>query len=172
MRKLTNLLLPLLLVISVGSMFSSKLMNAQQHDEQQNTSPQQQNPPTSPQGHTSSDVAVHSVTGCLVQSDRGYVLMTEDDAYPVDTDKDLSQFINKRLQITGIWEYHNAASHSSSSGNAAPAQNEAEAGSSPAQSGGQQQAPSDQGDPNPSIAKELRLRMIAEVIGDCNQTPK
>jgi hypothetical protein len=153
-------------------MFSSKLMNAQQHDEQQNTSPQQQNPPTSPQGHASSDVAVHSVTGCLVQTDRGYVLMTEDDAYPIDTDKDLSQFINKRLQITGIWEYHNAASHSSSSGNAAPAQNDAAPGSSPTQSGEQQQAPSEQGNSNPSIAKELRLRMIAEVMGDCNQTPK
>jgi hypothetical protein len=98
--------------------------------------------------------------------------MTENDAYPIDTDKDLSQFINKQLQITGTWEYHNAISHSSSSGNPAPAQNEAEQGSSPAQSGEQQQAPSDQGNPNPSIAKELRLRMIAEVIGDCNQLPK
>src|SRR5215469_8476853 len=172
MRKLTNLLLLLLLVISVGSMLSSKLMDAQQHYEQQSTSPTQQNPPASPQGQASSDLAVHSVTGCLVESDRGYVLMTENDAYPIDTDKDLSQFINKQLQITGIWEYHSAISHSSSSGNPAPAHNKAEQGSSPAQSGEQQQAPSDQGNPDPSIAKELRLRMIAEVIGDCNQTPK
>jgi len=172
MRKLTNLLLLLVLVISLGSMLSSKLMVAQQHYEQQNTPPTQQNPPASPQGHASSDVAVHRVTGCLVQSDRGYVLMTENDAYPIDTDKDLSQFINKQLQITGIWEYHNATSHSSSSGNPSPAQNEAEQGSSPAQSGEQQQASSDQGNSNPSIAKELRLRMIAEVIGDCNQIPQ
>jgi hypothetical protein len=153
-------------------MLGSRLSDAQQHDQEQNASPEQHNPPASPQGQASSDVAVHGVTGCLVQSGQGYVLMTENDAYPIDTDKDLSQFINKRIKITGIWEYHSTRSHSSTGEDAAAAQNEAGHASNSAESGEQPQAPSDQGNPNPSIAKELRLRMIASVIGDCNQTPK
>ena len=169
MRQLSKRFLLLLLAISVGSMLSSTLVNAQRHDEEHNTTAERQPPPASPEAQASSDVAVHSVTGCLVQSDRGYVLMTEDDAYPIDTNKDLSQFINQRLQITGVWEYHNGGSHSSASGNAAPAQNVPESGSSSAE---RRQAPSQPGDPNPSLAKELRLRMIASVMGACNQVPK
>jgi len=84
--------------------------------EQQNANPEQQTPPTS-QGQASSTAAVQSVTGCVVQSDHGYSLKTQNDTYPIETDKDLSQYVNKQIRITGILEHHTAAP-SATSGNA------------------------------------------------------
>src|SRR5215469_13403103 len=85
--------------------------------EQQNANPEQQMPPTS-QGQASSTAAIQSVTGCVVQSGQGYSLKTESDTYPIETDKDLSQYVNKRIRISGILEHHTAAP-SATSGNSA-----------------------------------------------------
>jgi hypothetical protein len=85
--------------------------------EQQNAAPEQQMPPTS-QGQASSTAAIQSVTGCVVQSGQGYSLKTESDTYPIETDKDLSQYVNKRIRISGILEHHTAAP-SATSGNSA-----------------------------------------------------
>jgi hypothetical protein len=85
--------------------------------DQQNAAPEQQMPPAS-QGQASSTAAIQSVTGCVVQSDHGYSLKTENDSYPIETDKDLSQYVNKRIRITGILEHHTAAP-SATSGNTA-----------------------------------------------------
>jgi hypothetical protein len=93
------------------------------------------------QGQTSGSAAAQSVTGCVVQSDTGYSLKTESDTYPIETDKDLSQYVNKQVRITGILEHHNASTPSSSTGNAA-------------------------------TITDIRLRIVAKVIGDCNQPQK
>jgi hypothetical protein len=84
---------------------------------QQNANPEQQMPPAS-QGQASSTAAIQSVTGCVVQTDKGYSLKTDSDTYPIETDKDLSQYVNKQIRITGILEHHTAAP-SATSGNAA-----------------------------------------------------
>lgn len=79
---------------------------------------QQQQEPQTSQGQASSSAMVQSVTGCVVQTDQGYSLKTKSDTYPIETDKDLSQYVNKRVKVTGVLEHHNAATPSSSTGNA------------------------------------------------------
>jgi hypothetical protein len=126
----------ILLVSSAESMLGSGLLQ-----EQQNASPEQQAQPASPQGQATSRAAIQSVTGCVVKGDRGYSLMTEDGAYPIDTDQDLSNYVNKQVKITGVLEHHTAAAPSAATGNA-------------------------------TTVTDIRLRMIATVIGDCNQRSK
>ena len=170
MRKIINLLVMLLLVVSAEYMLGRQLSNVtdkQQQNEpqttnpdqqtanpgqqnanpdQQNANPEQQNAnpeqqaPTTSQGQASSTAAVQSVTGCVVQSDHGYSLKTQNDTYQIETDKDLSQYVNKQIRITGILEHHTAAP-SPTSGNAA-------------------------------VISDIRLRTIATVVGDCNQPSK
>jgi len=105
MRNLINFLM-LLLAISAKSVLSQE----EEH--------RQQTPPTS-QGQGSSSTAVQSVTGCVVQSDRGFSLKTDIDTYPIETDRDLSQYVNKQVKITGILEHHTGAAPSPTNGSAA-----------------------------------------------------
>lgn len=129
MRNLINLLLMmLLLAISAKSVLSQE----EEH--------QQQTPPTS-QGQASSSAAVQSITGCVVQSDHGFSLKTDSDTYPIETDKDLSQYVNKQVKITGILEHHTGTAPSPTEGSA-------------------------------SVITDLRLRMVATVVGDCDQPSK
>lgn len=78
---------------------------------------QEQQPSTS-QGQASSSAAAQSVTGCVVQSGHAYSLKTKNESYPIETDKDLSQYVNKQVRVTGVLEHHNAATPSSDTGNA------------------------------------------------------
>lgn len=137
MRTLSSVLLMSLLIISAETM----LGNAVQQNEQQNASPEQQTQPSSQQGQATSKAAVQSVTGCVVKSNSGYSLMTDDGSYPIETDQDLSNYLNKRVKVTGILEHHTAASPSAATG-------------------------------TPTTVTDIRLRMVATVIGDCNQSPK
>ena len=136
MRNLGGVLLMALLISSAENMLGSRL----QQDEQ-NASPTQQAQPASPQAQGTSKAAIQSVTGCVVKSDRGYSLMTEEGSYPIDTDQDISKYVNKQVKVTGILEHHTAAAPSAASGNA-------------------------------TTVTDIRLRMIATVIGDCNQPSK
>jgi len=137
MRNLVNLL-TLLLIVSAGSMLSRPLLA--QEGEEQNASPQQQNQQSS-QGQSTSSAAVQSVTGCLTKSDTGYSLKTDSDTYPIETDKDLSQYVGKQIKVTGILEHHNTA------------------------------VPSGTG-ANSTTITDLRLRLVASVVGDCAQPSK
>jgi hypothetical protein len=128
MRNLINLLLMLLLAISAESVLA------------QNEEHEQQAPPTS-QGQASTSAAVQSVTGCVVKSDHGFSLMTVSDSYPIETDQDLSQYVNKQVTVTGILEHQAGAAPSATSGSSA-------------------------------VITDLRLRMVARVVGDCNQLSK
>jgi cytoskeletal protein RodZ len=110
MRKLTNvtsLLLIILLPVWVEAVHA-----AQQQSGEQSTSPQQQQQ----HAQASSSATAQSETGCLVRSDSGYALKTDTETLPIETDKDLSPYVNKRIKVTGILEHHSAAAPSSTSG--------------------------------------------------------
>ena len=140
MHPLTNLILVALLVASVENAVEGRglqnLTAQEQGAEQgeQNPSPEQQPP------QASSSAAVRSVTGCLVRSDSGYSLKTDTDTLPIETDKDLSQYVGKKIKVTGILEHHSASSSSAAKG--------------------------------PVTLTDLRLRLVASVIGDCHQASK
>ena len=120
MRDLTHILLTMLLATSAEDMLAT------------------QHAPPASQVQASGSVAVlHIVTGCLVGNDHGYSLMTETTSYPIETEKDLTQYVNKQIIVTGILEQHH---------NVAPSTSR-----------------------NAAVIADLRLRMIASVIGDCNQ---
>jgi len=142
MRNIINLLLMLLLAISAQNMLGSGAINVadERQNDQQKPTPDQQTPSAS-QGQGSSSTAVQSFTGCVIQGDHGYSLKTESDTIPIETDRDISQYVNKQVRITGILEHHNAATPSSTSGNAA-------------------------------VITDIRLRVVASVIGDCKEPSK
>lgn len=137
MRLFGSVLLMLLLFSSAEIMLGSQL----QQDEKQNSSTEQQPQPAPPQGQSTSRSAVQSVTGCVVKTNSGYSLMADDGAYPIDTDQDLSNYVNKQVKITGVLEHHMAAGTSPTTG-------------------------------SPTTVTDIRLRMIATVIGDCNKQEK
>ena len=92
-------------------MASSLLIAATgQQNQDPNASQQQEQP--SAQGQASSNAVVQSVTGCVVKSDQGFSLKTESDTYPIETGKDLSQYVNKKVKVTGILEHHNVSAPS------------------------------------------------------------
>lgn len=114
MRVLVNVLLTLLLAISWGNVFGAQLLSAS--EQQQNASQDQQTPPS--QTQSSKTAAVKSVTGCVVQSEGGgYSLKTATDTYPIETDKDLSQYVNKQVEVTGVLEHQHTPTQTES-GNA------------------------------------------------------
>ena len=144
MQKLINLLLVLLLMGSAATVFAqqdNEKQDQQAPSKQDQQAPPQQDQQASPQGRAASSTAVQSVTGCVVKSDQGYALKTESDSYPIETDQDLSQYVNKQVKVTGILEHHTGTASSSESG-------------------------------NNSVITDIRLRMVATVVGDCNQAPK
>jgi len=104
-----KLLMMVLLAISAQNAFSTQ-------SQDQSASPEQQTPPDA-QGQASRSAVAKSVTGCVVQGDHGYSLKTESETYPLETEKDLSQYVNKRVTVTGILEHQNSPTQSAS-GNA------------------------------------------------------
>jgi len=100
-----------ILMSALTIMASSLLIAATgQQNQEPNASPQQGQP--SAQGQASSNAVVQSVTGCVLKSDQGFSLKTESDTYPIETGKDLSQYVNKKVRVTGILEHHNASAPS------------------------------------------------------------
>jgi hypothetical protein len=135
MRLLTSSLLTLLLAILYATVLSTQLCSAatgQQQNEGQSSQEQQAQPP---EGEATQSAVVKTVTGCVVQTDQGYSLKTATDTYPIETDRDLSKYVNKQVKVTGILEHQHTPT-SSSGGNAA-------------------------------TVTDIRLRMVASIIGDC-----
>lgn len=108
MRKLTNV--ASLLLIIILPMWVEAVHAAPQQGGEQSASPQQQ------RAQASSSAAAQSEIGCLVRSNSGYSLKTDTETLPIETDKDLSSYVNKRIKVTGILEHHSAAAPSSTSG--------------------------------------------------------
>ena len=135
MRILFNSLLTVLLAVSCAAMFGTQLVRASvgQQNEGQNASQDQQ--AQQPEGQTTQSAVVKTVTGCVVKDDQGYSLKTDSDSYPIETDQDLSKYVNKQVRVTGILEHQHTPASSSSD--------------------------------NASAVTDIRLRMVASVIGDC-----
>jgi len=113
MRKLARLMFIALLFLSFESFVGLQNASAQDQGSQgneQTPAPEQQQP------QTSSSAAVQSMTGCLVRSESGYSLKTDTDTLPIESDKDLSQYVDKKIKVTGILEHHNASSSSAARG--------------------------------------------------------
>lgn len=134
MRNVIKLIPTVTLILSWGILLTAATG-------QQNQEPNAPPPSPSAQGQASSSAAVKTVTGCVVKSDHGYSLKTESDTYPIETGKDLSQYVNKEVTITGILEHHNASAPPPTDGSSA-------------------------------TVTDVRLRMVATVIGDCNKAEK
>jgi hypothetical protein len=77
----------------------------------------------------------------VVQTNQGFLLKTDSDSYPIETDEDLSPYVNKQVSLTGVLEHQNGDAPSAESGSTA-------------------------------VITDVRIRMIAKVIGDCNQPSK
>jgi hypothetical protein len=114
MRNVIKLNLMAALILGSGTLL---IAATGQQKEEPNAPPQQES--SSAQGQASSSAAVKSVTGCVVQSDHGYSLKTENDTYPIETGKDLSRYVNKKVEITGLLEHHNASTPSATAGSTA-----------------------------------------------------
>jgi len=135
MQSLRNLVLVVVLVgLTEGVYAGSPRQNAAPQGGEQNASPAQQQP------QASSSAAVRSVTGCLIRTDNGYSLKTDTDTLPIETDRDLSQYVNKKIKVTGTLEHHKTSTQSASGG--------------------------------PVAMTDLRLRLVASLIGDCDQASK
>jgi hypothetical protein len=138
MQKLIAPVLSLAFVISALTLYGTRSLAVvdQQAGEQQSTTPEQQNNPQASQRQGTSSAAVSSVTGCLVKTNSGYSLKSDTETYPIETDRDLSKYLNKQIKVTGILEHHNAAAPATENSNAI-------------------------------AVTDIRLRMVASVIGDC-----
>lgn len=139
MQKALAPVLSLVLVLSAVALYGSRSLAVaeQQAEEKQSSSPEQQQNPQASQPQGSSSAAVSSVTGCLVRTNSGYSIKTDTDTYPIETERDLSRYVNKKIKISGILEHHNAAAPSTENSNAI-------------------------------AATDIRLRVVASVVGDCN----
>lgn len=137
MPKLSSVLFLGILVVSAESMLGSRL----QQNEEQNPSPKQQAQPISRQRQVISTSSLQTLAGCVVRSDSGYSLKTENGTYPIDTGGkiDLSNFVEMQVKVTGALEYHTTAATSTVGTNL----------------------------PTPTT---LHIRKIGWVIGTCNQS--
>jgi hypothetical protein len=134
MQSLINLLLILPLAMSGHSVLGQNKTKEQQTPPPSQTSPEAQ-------GQASGSAVYKSITGCVERRDQGFFLTTDGDSYLIDTDEDLSPYVNKQVNLTGILEHENGDAPSAESGSAA-------------------------------VITDVRIRMIARVIGDCNQPSK
>jgi hypothetical protein len=108
-----------------------------------------------------------TVSGCLERAGSGFVIRTLDGTYELNTDRDLSAFVGKKVQISGRWEM---------SGTVTTA-----AGGTPPPSGGTGSVPAAPAAPappaqesqgqTPAFVGDLHLHVTGTVLGDCT-TPK
>lgn len=104
MRTRKCVLLLCALVILVESMSGNRL----HQNREQDAYPKQQIQPTSSQEQAVSNVFAQSVTGCFVHSHQGYLLKTEGEIYSIETDEDLSHFVNQQVKLTGLLQLPSA----------------------------------------------------------------
>jgi len=99
--------------------------------------PAQQTSPASQVEASDGPAILQTLTGCLVRNDHGYSLMTETSSFSLETERNLEQYANKQVVVTGILEQYSNAAVSTSR--------------------------------YAAVVTDLRLRMIASVVGDCNR---
>jgi Protein of unknown function (DUF5818) len=131
---------------------------------QGSSAPQQQAPSSAgSQGITSETNARHltgerTVVGCVVQSGDGYVLRTDEETFPINSDRDVTPYIGKRVKIVGTWQATGITTTAPVQGSSSSKPDKASAPDSK-QSGA-------------AFGGELRLQIIGTVIGQCDQSQK
>jgi uncharacterized protein DUF5818 len=126
----------------------------------------QEQPPSTAPGASASQTEINAkhlsgertVVGCVVQSGDGYVLKTEDETFPINSDRDVTPYIGKKVRIEGTWEATGITT-------TAPVQ-----GSSSSKP--DKPSPTSGTQSGPAFGGELRLRIIGTVIGECSEAEK
>ncbi len=156
MMRLLAFILCFLLVLAASAQTSST----------QNQSPAEQRPstPSTSEALGSTETSAkhvsgeRTVVGCITQSGDGYVLRTDDETFPLSTDRDVTPYVGKKVKIVGRWEATGITT-------TAPVQ-----GSSSSKP--DKTSPSHAQQSGPAFGGELRLRIIGTVIGDCDESQK
>lgn len=134
--------------IALGSIFSLMVfclgVIAQQPAAPQTTGPR-----------TQSLSGSKTIVGCLERSAEGFAVRTETDVYPLNTERDLSPYVGKKVQLLEKWEAKGTVT-------AAPL------------TGGEQSAEAaaavPQGKPG-AFSGDFSLHVEGSVIGDCEKKP-
>ena len=156
-----------ILAISLASAASAQTSSQQdQSPGQGGSTPQSQSSQpgsSNPQGITSETNARHltgerTVVGCVTQSGDGYVLRTDQETFPLNSDRDVTPYVGKKVRIEGTWE---------ATGITTKALIQESSSSKPAKGSPTNTKPS-----GPAFGGELRLRIIGTVIGECNEAQK
>src|SRR5262249_34679878 len=161
MRLLASIL-GLLLATAGSAQTSSPGQSAAQGSSSPQT-PSSQSGLSDTQGITSETNARHltgerTVVGCVTQSGDGYVLRTDQETFPLNSDRDVTPYVGKKVRIEGTWE---------ATGITTTAPIQESSSSKPAKGSPTNTKPS-----GPAFGGELRLRIIGTVIGECNEAQK
>jgi hypothetical protein len=62
---------------------------------------------------------VVSVIGCLIQRGHGFLVRNDNGSHQLETNQDLSQYVNKRVKITGTLKQHYSTAASADDGTGA-----------------------------------------------------
>jgi hypothetical protein len=92
------------------------------------------------------------VVGCVEKMGNSFVLKGDDGTYPLDTDRDLTPYVGKRIKLAGVW---------TATGTTTTAPMNASSPAS-AQPGAGEQSTSPQ-----AFVGDLHLHITGEVVGDC-----
>lgn len=160
------------LFISIVALSFTVMASAQSSGPQDQTpaqgssAPQQQAPPSGSsgsQGITSETNARHltgerTVTGCVVQSGDGYVLRTDEETFPINSDRDVTPYIGKKVKIVGKWQATGITT-------TAPVQESSSSKPDKTSAPNAKQS-------GPAFGGELRLQIVGTVVGECEQSQK
>jgi hypothetical protein len=107
-----------------------------------------------------------SVTGCIVKTDSGFGIKTDEGTYQLNTDRDLSNYVGKQVRVDGTWRASGTFT-TAPVGGVAAGPGGGEPATAPATSG----APGAGAAGAPAFVGELNLQITGTVVGDCG-TPK
>ncbi|HEX7284758.1 MAG TPA: hypothetical protein VF532_01160 [Candidatus Angelobacter sp.] len=122
------------------------------------TQPQtgQQASPQSPQPRTQSLSGSKTIEGCLERSGDGFAVKTDEGLYPLNTERDLTAYIGKKVRLHEQWEAKGTVTTGAISGGEK-------------KEGGEPEAAAPPGRPS-AFSGDFRLHVDGSVVGEC--TPK
>jgi hypothetical protein len=124
---------------------------------QSTTTQSQAGQPSTPR--TQSQSGSKTIEGCLERQGDGFAVRTEEGLYPLNTERDLTAYIGKRVRLQEQWDAKGTVTTSPVGGSEKAAGGEGEAGASAAPPG----RPS-------AFSGDFHLHVEGSVIGNC--TPK
>jgi uncharacterized protein DUF5818 len=100
-----------------------------------------------------------TVEGCLERQGDGFAVRTEEGVYPLNTERDLTAYIGKRVRLQEQWDAKGTVTNSPIAGSEKAGTGEAAASAAPP------------GRPS-AFSGDFRLHVEGSVIGDCTPTSK